>query len=314
MVQKAGNYVPDVSRVPSAFAADGTLGLVRRSVLLQRSPSTVVHIAAFLSTLPVAAMSQTTSDPPNLAIPYITNHGVGTLNGSGLRTRMLRIQPTITLVGHAPGKVGVGLRLSGSVVGVDLSNIIDVDLEDVTTFGLTSGIELRVPIGRSVLLRPYADIGGVINTRQKGSETFVFGTGLLAELVAWRGVFEFGFEPRIEFVGSRSKDETFEEEYAALFLKTDVRHPLWFSEGRYLPSFGAYIQGGYYFNAIDIGKTGRITSDFEGGVSFGLCPAPKIILFRVPRVHIGYRTSNSIRGWRITFSDRMLRCTEDRQN
>ena len=176
------------------------------------------------------------------------------------------------------------------------------------------GVELRVPLGRNVLLRPYGDVGGITNTRQQGSETLYVGTGLLTELVFWRSAFEVGFEPQLEFASSWSKDKAFEEEYAGLFLKTDIRHPLWFSGGRYLPSFGAYVQGGYYFDAIDIGETGSITSDVEGGVSFGLCPRPKIILFRLPRMHIGYRWSSSVQGWRIRFASRMLRCTEDRRN
>ena len=95
--------------------------------------------------------------------------------------------------------------------------------------------------------------------------------------------------------------------------RPDVRHPLWFSGGRYLPSFGAYVQGGHYVNEVAVGESGRIAWEFEGGVSFGLCPRPKIIVFRVPRVSIGYRTTGSIQGWRITFSDRLLRCTEDRR-
>ena len=94
----------------------------------------------------------------------------------------------------------------------------------------------------------------------------------------------------------------------------DVRHPLWFSGGRYLPSFGAYLRGGYYLDAIDIGEVGRITTDIEAGISFGLCPRPKILIFRVPRIHVGYRNSSGIHGLRIRFTDRLLRCTEDRRN
>ena len=258
--------------------------------------------------------SQTTSDPPNLAIPYTTNYGVGTFSGSGVRARTLTFRPTITLVPHAPGKVGVGLRLSMSIGGIDLSNIGNLNLDDITALGLAPGIELRLPISANTMLRPFADIGGVTNTRQEGSETLVYGAGLLAEFVFWRDAFEFGIEPRVEYMASRSKNAMFEEEYAALFLKADVRHPLWFSGGRYLPSFGVYVQGGYYVNPITIGQTGRITTDIEAGVSFGLCPRPKIVLFRVPRIHVGYRNSSGVHGLRIAFTDRLLRCPADRRD
>jgi hypothetical protein len=136
---------------------------------------------------------------------------------------------------------------------------------------------------------------------------------VLAEFVFWHDAFEFGFEPRLEFAASRSTRRSFEEEYTAVFLKADVRHALWFKEGRYLPSFGLYTQGGYYLDGIDIGVVGHIESELEAGVSFGLCPSPRIAIFRIPRISVGYRGSSAAQGWRITFSDRLLRCPEGRR-
>lgn len=283
---------------------------MRQSTLI----ASFCSVAFVLVMVPAVAKSQAPPGAPNLAIPYATNYGVGGFSGSGVSARVLQFRTTITLVHHAQGKVGVGLRLAGSLGGFDLSNIADFDRDNVTTVGFMPGIELRVPLGRNAMLRPYTDIGGVTSTRQTGSETLYVGAGVLAEFVFWHRAFEFGLEPRLEFAASRSAEESFEEEYTALFLKADVRHPLWFSGGRYLPSFGAYVQGGYYLDAIDIGETGRITTELEAGFSFGMCPRPKIVLFRVPRIHVGYRNSSGVHGLRITFTDRLLRCTEDRRN
>ena len=200
-----------------------------------------------------------------------------------------------------------------SLGGIDLSNIENFNLEDITILGFAPGIELRVPVGPNVLFRPYVDIGALTNTRQAGSETLLYGGGLLTELVLRHRAFEFGIEPSVQIAASRSNDEAFEEEYVALFLKADARHPLWFSGGRYLPSFGVYVQGGYYLNAITIGAFDRITTDIEVGVSVGLCPRPKIVLLRLPRISVGYRNSSGVEGLRITFGDR-LGCTEHQRN
>jgi hypothetical protein len=123
--------------------------------------------------------------------------------------------------------------------------------------------------------------------------------------------FEIGVEPTVGYSRTFSSDPLVEDELFAGFLMLDIRHPLDFRMLGEQADLGVYGLYSNFWGDTDLdattSNTVEIERQLEFGVSFGLNPRPKILMFRVPRLSVGYRFGKEFKGLRITLSERRLR-------
>jgi hypothetical protein len=173
-------------------------------------------------------------------------------------------------------------------------------------FTLVPGIEFLLPVGRTQSLRPYLDLGLGVDD-ESNQLALVGGIGLRTEFIYRWHIFRLGFEPRVLFSGSQPLEgPNTHDRYSEIVIRGLARHPVWFTMGQAQPDVGVYGEISQLFNTLEFesvsGEPTTIRDLFEIGIILGFqYPRPKVWLFRVPSISIGYRFGKDFRGLRIGF-------------
>ena len=131
------------------------------------------------------------------------------------------------------------------------------------------------------------------------------------------GKFIFGLEPGLQYSfnsGGKLRDQSLVRPFATL----TARRILGFRVGGYLPDVGAYLEGGYDFQAFELTSvesvTDRIGTNMEIGLGAGFSMGrPKIGPLRVPRLRIGYRFGD-LKGFRIRIGGDWLKTLPEQED
>jgi len=198
-----------------------------------------------------------------------------------------------------------GLRLT---FPVSLSAIRVEQLSDVGRFvrslGIVSivpGIELEIPAGKRVRLRPFVEAGLGKGTEGGGLEV-LYGAGLRARVVGptagpWHLTFGGSAmrRRRAERVDEYRGHSTFEG-------AVDAQLPLGFSIGRKEARGGLYViaRG---FDGLELAREGRdpivLGHQLEAGISFSTAPDLKIWKITLPWIAVGYQFGDVLSGVRV---------------
>lgn len=263
-------------------------------------------LVAVMSCPVTAAAPQAVEPGSTVHFPFNAQHdGAGSYEAAGQRTKFLTLRVPIALKKLTAEDWGVRLRLTG-LVGAHSFDALELDSLRLTSLGIIPGVEALIPIGPGRTLRPYADLGPA-SSLDTDEAALVWALGVRAELVfPWR-LFLFGLEPGLAMSGAESNRQAADstDDYIDAALKMEARHPMWFTMRGHQPDVGVSLKYGYYIDALQFTSVGGQVADFaqhwELGVSFGFRePRPKMLIFRVPRVGIGYRIGNGPTGLRIT--------------
>jgi hypothetical protein len=241
---------------------------------------------------------------------YVIDHGFGAYSVANQRATLLQIPVSISLRSIEKYPWGLRLRLTG-VFGIhNFTTIEDLELGQIRSVTVIPGLELLLPLGRASMARPYVDVG-IARVLTADRDVLISSTGVRFEFVFLWKRFEIGVEPRLQFNLAKESKRN-DDDFGTLALKVDARHPLWFKMGAHQPEMGVYVESGYLFDDLSFtkveGGTLDINEQYEVGVSFGFQDRPKVLFLTVPRIGVGYRFGDGLKGFRIRIGgDRITR-------
>ena len=199
----------------------------------------------------------------------------------------------------------VRLPISLGFYDFDFDDIGSGDLPDnMATVSLVPGVEWSIPINERLRFVPYIDLGWAKNSTT-GNDVIVYSSGL-------SGIYQFGqnhqhlWVNRIFYAGYKGLSSDVKDGFASIQSGVDWRMPWIFSlMGR--PSFvSSYLLGQWYFNSLEFfqpeAQAVTVNNSIEVGLTLGLEKPIDFRLFDIDRIGIGYRYSNKVKVWRLTFN------------
>ena len=281
-------------RVPGGCGAVGQLALVS---LLAAGLSTGAAVSP-AAAAQVGALSE-------LNIPYLHYFGFGAFKVGEANVWAVRLRVTPSLIDYKPRKVGLALRLSSSLIGIQPNSDLIPDVGNIGIVTLTAGAEVRVNVNDRSLIRMFGDVGAALDTRSDTTGA-LGGFGALWELVFPWKEWELGLQPSADFLWSTTSAERLNDHLFSFQVKFDARHNLGFHMFGNRAQLGGYVDLAHFDGDTDVGSGGtrRAFGDtqYELGVIFGTHPRKKFILFR-PLLNVGYRWGENFRGIRIGLGD-----------
>jgi hypothetical protein len=283
--------------------------------LSRRHRSALLSLAAVVVLAPPARAQDTVrSNELDLLLNYgylaaFFDPGIAGYEIEGRSFRVLNVPLTFTLRDWADRGWGLRLRVAG-VLGVEnVDGVGDIPDASVGELALIPGIEVPVPVGERTLLRPFFDIGlayALDDPEDLAPGSVGIATlGLRTEhIFPWR-LWELGVEPRAHYSLTWEKD-ALRDDYGVVGVKVDGRHPL-FRISDHLLTGVVYVQPGFFVEALGLSSGGRdATVDVRYQVEFGVGynwrgDPPRIWLFSVPPVSLGYSFGDGLSGLRLRF-------------
>jgi len=240
--------------------------------------------------------------------------GIAGYETDGRSVRVLNVPVTFTVRDWKERGWGLRLRLAG-VLGVeDVDGVGDIPDAKLGSFALIPGLEVPIPLSQRSLLRPFFDIG--LAFALEDSEDLSPGTvgisalGLRSEFVFPWKKFELGLEPRAFYSVTWSTDEL-RDDYGVVGIRTDARYPL-FGIGDKTLAGVLYVQPGWFVDALNLstddeGSGSAVQQQIEIGVGYNWRGnAPKIWIFPIPPVSLGYSFGDGLEGIRLRVGDSRL--------
>ena len=240
--------------------------------------------------------------------------GIAGYETDGRSVRVLNVPVTFTVRDWKERGWGLRLRLAG-VLGVEnVDGVGDIPDAKLGSFALIPGLEVPIPLSQRSLLRPFFDIG--LAFALEDSEDLSPGTvgisalGLRSEFVFPWKKFELGLEPRAFYSVTWSTDEL-RDDYGVVGIRTDARYPL-FGIGDKTLAGVLYVQPGWFVDALNLstddeGSGSAVQQQIEIGVGYNWRGnAPKIWIFPIPPVSLGYSFGDGLEGIRLRVGDSRL--------
>ncbi len=273
--------------------------------------ATLLLAVAVLAT-PAAAQQSAPASELDLLISYgylasFLDPGIAGYEVEGRSFRVLSVPLTFTLRDWRERSWGVRLRVAG-VLGVEnVDGVGDIPDARIGSLALIPGVEVPIPLGPRSLIRPFFDVGlayALDDPEDLAPGSVGIATlGLRTEhVVPWRR-WELGLEPRLHYSLTWEKD-ALRDDYGVVGFRTDGRHPL-FAIGEHLLTGVVYVQPGFFVEALSLSSGDRdATVDVRYRVEFGVGfnwrgEPPKIWLFPVPPVSLGYGFGDGVAGLRL---------------
>jgi len=183
----------------------------------------------------------------------------------------------------------------------------DLDFGRVKALVLLPGVELPVRVNEWLVARPYLDLGAGMVTDGTGWAFLTRGGLALETEHHWHRLL-FQTEPKLEYSLSRGRRPSLEDGLGQVGLKLGVRHPLGFALRGQRVDAGAYFDFSYFYDDVELrspgGSSTRIDTQYEVGVSVGSVEIARIWKLSVPRIGVGYRFGDGVRGISIRLGGR----------
>ena len=116
---------------------------------------------------------------------------------------------------------------------------------DQQSLAVVPGVELQVPLGQRVVLKPFADLGvGHTFGATSGANAIIYTTGIRS-VAQWQvGRYKLSLGGSVLYAGDQASD--FSESYLSIQTGFEVRRPLGFSIKGVAPDLGVYVANYYY--------------------------------------------------------------------
>lgn len=197
---------------------------------------------------------------------------------------------------------GIRLTFPVSLSGVEIKRVSDLGpfRKSLGIVAVVPGIELEIPVGERLLLRPFAEAGlgrGVA----EGRTEVLYGTGLRVRVnrPVRSLVVTYGGNALYR---RRAKAVNEYGAYSALEGGVDAQLPLGFSVRQRQARGGVYaIARG--FDGLELRRDGHeviaLRRQFETGLSFSTAPDLRVWKVRLPWLAAGYQFSSAVSGVRF---------------
>jgi hypothetical protein len=236
--------------------------------------------------------------------PFAFALGSGDSAASETQVYDLRIPMYFPLIPVEDRPWGLRLKMTvfAGVYRFTVDEAIDLNLR-FQSLAATPGVEFLVPAGKGWLLKPFTEIGYAYDFDQDlGFGVWSVG---LRTLVTWPiGKIDLSFGTKVQYFSTFTSDLDLADDFGEARLGLDARHPLPFTIGGNQSDLSLYFIRRQYIDAFitrDEGAPLEIQYTNELGFTFGTTPRTKLWFFRLPRIGLGYRWGQNIRGLRLNF-------------
>jgi len=242
-------------------------------------------------------------DPANYAFSNYIGNGIYSAADQDVTVFNMPFEYTPTQNSETP--YTIRLPVSLGFYNFDFDDLGSGDLPDsMATVSFVPGIEWNLSINEKLRFIPYIDVGWGKNSTT-GNDVIIYSSGVSS-------IYQYGenqqhlWVNRIFYAGYRGLSSDVKDGFASIQSGVDWRVPWSFSlMGR--PSFvSTYALGQWYFNNLEFiqpeVQTVTVRNAVEVGVTLGLEKPIDFTLFDLDRIGIGYRYSNKVKVWRLTFN------------
>jgi len=236
--------------------------------------------------------------------PFAFALGSGDSAASETKVYDIRIPMYFTLIPLEDRPWGLRLKMTvfAGVYRFTAEEAIDLNLR-FQSLAATPGVEFLVPAGKGWLLKPFTEIGYAYDFDQDlGFGVWSVG---MRTLVTWPiGKIDLSFGTKAQYLSTFTSDLDLADEFGEVRLGLDARHPLGFTISGSGANLSLYFIHRQYIDAIikrEEGNPLEIKQTNELGFTFGTTPKVKLWFFRLPRIGLGYRWGQNIRGLRLNF-------------
>lgn len=219
-------------------------------------------------------------------------------------TVRLPISHTIRSIEDEDWGVRLRLPISFGVYNFTFPDLIgDLDSDRLKTLAVVPGVEFQVPLSQRWTLKPFQELG--LGKDFEGGDLFLLSTTGLKGIYTqpWKAV-TFTFGSGVRYSLSRSSSGLNNDDFASVDVGLDTRFPLGFGiKGRKIDS-SVYVIARHFFRTLVFQQPEgsiEIERQYEVGLTFGTTPRPLVWKFRLPRIGVGYRFGENLRGVRINF-------------
>jgi hypothetical protein len=287
-----------------------TPGTRRRAAPAGRGAACLLVVTASFG--PGRLECQTPIELTEIALDALRHDAAGVTENERT-TRLLRVPVGFTLKAMDGEEWGVRLRVAGTFAVHDFANLSEIlDDPSVRTTALVPGIEVLAPLGKTSTIRPFLDLG--VGADTKGRVAALIGSvGARAELLFLADPFRYGLEPLLQYNLAVSSERT--HSFGNGSIRALGRRALGFELGGHRPDAGLYVEAGYFYDELEFtvssGDAVGVRNGYELGFTTGFFyPRPKIWLFTVPRLWVGYRFGQTT-GLRIRLGGDFVRPLRD---
>ena len=292
-------------------------------MILHACLSSRPYVRVFLALIALApALAAQESDTRESDLDLLLNYGslgaffdpgIAGYELEGRSVRVLNVPLSFTLRDWEDRGWGLRLRIAG-VLGVEnVDGIGDFPDARLGAMALIPGIEVPIPLGERSLLRPYFDLGLAFSLDDpedlSPGTVGISAMGLRSEfLFPWHR-FELGLEPSGFYSVTWSTDEL-RDDYGVAGFRADAHYPL-FDIGQRILTGVLYVQPGWFIDALNLSEaereTGSVRAQMEVGVGYSWRgDPPKLWIFEVPPVSVGYSFGDGLEGIRLRVGNSRL--------
>ena len=196
------------------------------------------------------------------------------------------------------------LPISFGVYNFTFPDLIgDISSDRLKTLAVVPGVEFQVPVSQRWTLKPFQDLG--VGKDFEGGDLFLLSTtGLKGIYVQpWRAL-TFTFGSGVRYSLSHSSSGLNDDDFASVDVGLDTLFPLGFGTKNHRFDASVYFIARHFFRTLVFQQPGgsiEIDRQFEVGLTLGTTPRLLVWKVRLPRIGVGYRFGESLRGIRINF-------------
>ncbi len=175
---------------------------------------------------------------------------------------------------------------------------------DQQSLAAVPGAELRVPIARNVVLKPFAQVGFGHAFGTTTGANFVTYTAGARSVVQWQaGAYTLSLGNAALYAGDQASN--FRESYVSLQAGFEVRRPLGFTVRGIEPDLGVFVSEYYYPKPLRFSRFLRdpleVSEQTEIGVTIGSTKPFDTVLLGNARIGAGYVFGDGLQVWHVAF-------------
>jgi hypothetical protein len=236
--------------------------------------------------------------------PFAFALGSGDSAASETKVYDLRIPMYFTLIPVEDRPWGLRLKVTAfaGVYKFTVDEAIDLNLR-FQSLAATPGVEFLVPVGGGWILKPFTEIGYAYDFDDElGFGVWSVG---MRTLVTWPiGKIDLSFGTKVQYFSTFTSNLSLADDFGEVRLGLNASHPLPFTIDGNQSNLSLYFIRRQYIDAFiarDEGDPLEIQYSNELGFAFDTTPKVKLWFFKLPRIGIGYRWGQNIRGLRLNF-------------
>jgi hypothetical protein len=259
------------------------------------------------------AQTQTQSPPPYSTVRvnyvYASNLGFGGYALAGLTASVFSLPLATTFdLDHDGWKLKVSAPIQLGLYSFRTTFMgTNVSLKQ-QSLGVVPGLELQVPVGERVTLKPFIDAGAIhaFGATSEAPNSWVYTVGLRAltrfqvgddwTLLIGNGAL---------FAGDSTIGRGFQESYTSIQNGVGIRRPLGLSIGGFEPDVGVYAAYYYYPKPLQFSRflnpPLRVSNQGEIGVTLGSALPFEFLGTSNPRLGAGYVFGDGLTVWDVSF-------------